>query len=72
MAYRVKTPWILSNILFNRLVWKMPTGEHNTVYLTFDDGPHPTATPFVLEQLAKYNARATFFCIGKNVKKHPG
>lgn len=72
MAYRVKTPWILSNILFNRLVWKMPNGEHNTVYLTFDDGPHPTATPFVLEQLAKYNAKATFFCIGKNVKEHQG
>ena len=41
------------------------------MYLTFDDGPNPVATPFVLEQLKKYNASATFFCIGKNVKDHP-
>ncbi len=72
MAYRVKTPWILSKVLFNRLVWKMPAGDRPLVYLTFDDGPHPIATPFVLEQLAKYDAKATFFCIGKNVQEHPG
>lgn len=41
------------------------------VYLTFDDGPHPEATPFVLDQLQRYNAKATFFCIGKNVVEHP-
>ena len=41
------------------------------MYLTFDDGPHETATPFVLDQLAQYNAKATFFCIGKNVATHP-
>src|SRR5690606_6356728 len=41
------------------------------VYLTFDDGPHPTATPYVLQQLEAYNAKATFFCIGKNVVAHP-
>jgi peptidoglycan/xylan/chitin deacetylase (PgdA/CDA1 family) len=41
------------------------------IYLSFDDGPHPEATPFVLAQLKKYNARATFFCIGNNVLKHP-
>lgn len=41
------------------------------LYLTFDDGPHPEATPFVLEQLRKWNARGTFFCIGKNVKEYP-
>lgn len=72
MAYRVKTPWILSKVLFNRLVWKMPVGDTPAVYLTFDDGPHPIATPFVLDQLAKYNAKATFFCIGKNVEEYPG
>ena len=42
-----------------------------TLYLTFDDGPHPFATPWVLEELKKYDARATFFCIGKNVKEYP-
>lgn len=41
------------------------------VYLTFDDGPHPTATPFVLDQLEHYKAKATFFCIGKNVIEQP-
>jgi len=40
------------------------------MYLTFDDGPHQVATPFVLKQLKKYNAKATFFCIGKNAEDH--
>lgn len=48
----------------------MPKGEKK-IYLTFDDGPHPVATPFALEQLKKYNAKATFFCIGKNVEEYP-
>ena len=65
----VKVPWIIKRI-FNDLVWKIPTRE-KVLYLTFDDGPHPTATPFVLEELKKYNARATFFCLGKNVAAHP-
>lgn len=50
----------------------MPAEQEPAVYLTFDDGPHPTATPFVLEQLKQYNAKASFFCIGKNVEEHPG
>jgi peptidoglycan/xylan/chitin deacetylase (PgdA/CDA1 family) len=41
------------------------------LYLSFDDGPHPEATPFVLEQLAIFNAKASFFCIGKNVQLYP-
>jgi peptidoglycan/xylan/chitin deacetylase (PgdA/CDA1 family) len=48
----------------------MPTNEKG-IYLSFDDGPHPIATPFVLEQLDKYQAKASFFCIGKNVAEHP-
>ena len=39
------------------------------VYLTFDDGPHPTITPWVLNELKQYGAKATFFCIGQNVVK---
>ncbi len=70
MAYRVKTPWILSKVLYSRLIWKMPVDDTPSVYLTFDDGPHPTATPFVLDQLKQHNAKATFFCIGKNVAEH--
>ena len=43
-----------------------------TIYLTFDDGPTPNVTEWVLEQLSTFDAKATFFCIGKNVEKHPG
>lgn len=52
------------------LTWEIPAKE-KTIYLTFDDGPHPVATPFVLDELKKYNAKATFFCIGKNVAAYP-
>ncbi len=52
------------------VVWTAkPDG--NTVYLTFDDGPAPVVTSFVLKQLEKYNVKASFFCIGSNVKQHP-
>ena len=51
------------------LVWEKPT-EEKILYLTFDDGPHPSATPFILDQLKQYDAKATFFCIGKNVIAH--
>ena len=46
-------------------------GGKPAVYLTFDDGPHPESTPRILELLAKHNAQATFFCLGRNVEKHP-
>jgi peptidoglycan-N-acetylglucosamine deacetylase len=65
----VKTPWFIRKF-FSNLIWKIPTDE-KILYLTFDDGPHPTVTPFVLEQLEKYNAKATFFCLGKNVETFP-
>ncbi len=48
----------------------MPASE-KVLYLTFDDGPHPVVTNFVLEELRKFNAKASFFCIGKNVQAHP-
>lgn len=67
--YFIKTPWLVRK-LFSSYVWKMPSAG-KTVYLTFDDGPHPQVTPFVLDELKKYNASATFFCIGKNVLLHP-
>ncbi|WP_207496252.1 polysaccharide deacetylase family protein [Aridibaculum aurantiacum] len=68
--YFVKTPWWLRKI-YPTLTWSIPAKE-NEVFLTFDDGPHPTITPFVLDELKKYEMKATFFCIGKNVRKHPG
>ena len=67
--FLVKTPWWLKR-LFPGCVWDMPKNE-KTIYLTFDDGPHPTITPFILDQLKKHNAKATFFCIGDNVIKYP-
>lgn len=45
--------------------------DNKKIYFTFDDGPHAGATPFVLDTLKEYNAKATFFCIGKNVVAHP-
>lgn len=52
-------------------IWEMSPGVQLSVFLTFDDGPHPEATPFVLDLLAKNKAKATFFCVGKNVQEHP-
>lgn len=68
MRYFIKPPWWLKKI-YPASVWNIPVKE-NVLYLTFDDGPHPQATAFVLEELKKYNAKATFFCIGKNVTLH--
>ena len=69
MFYIAKTPtWVQK--LFTGSIWKMPQAK-KTIYLTFDDGPHPVVTPFVLNELEKWNAKATFFCIGKNVVDNP-
>lgn len=68
MFYFKKTPWLLKKIYPN-CIWNIKTDE-KVLYLTFDDGPHPQATPFVLDQLKKFNAKATFFCIGKNVREN--
>jgi len=57
--------------LYPGYLWSMPR-QQKKIYLSFDDGPHPVATEFVLDELKKYNAKATFFCIGKNVAAHPG
>lgn len=69
MKYLVKTPWIVKK-LWPSYTWAVETKE-KIIYLSFDDGPHPVATPFVLDELKKYNAKATFFCIGKNVIAYP-
>jgi peptidoglycan-N-acetylglucosamine deacetylase len=66
----VKTPgWL--KMIYPECTWNVTTTAKE-IYLSFDDGPHPTITPFVLDQLARYNARATFFCVGDNVRKFPG
>ncbi len=67
--YLVKTPQVIQN-LFPNFTWRIPTNE-KVLYFTFDDGPIPEVTPWVLEQLKAFQAKATFFCVGENVVKHP-
>ena len=64
----IKTPKLIQRLL-SKLKWKIVT-EEKLLYLTFDDGPTPEITSWVIEQLNKYKAKATFFCIGKNVVNH--
>ncbi len=64
-----KTPNFLQ-WLFPSLVWDIKTNQKD-IFLTFDDGPIPEVTEFVLDQLAIYHAKATFFCVGDNILKHP-
>ncbi|WP_255077579.1 polysaccharide deacetylase family protein [Lacihabitans sp. CCS-44] len=59
----------LFEILFPKYIWRIKTAEKK-IYLTFDDGPIPEVTEWVLEQLKIFNAKATFFCVGENVLKH--
>ena len=65
----IKTHWIIKK-LFSNYVWDIPNHE-NKVYLTFDDGPIPEITQWTLNQLKEYDAKATFFCIGDNIRKYP-
>jgi peptidoglycan/xylan/chitin deacetylase (PgdA/CDA1 family) len=70
----MKLHWIKTHkfvrAIASGLLWKIPN-TRKAVYLTFDDGPTPEITPWVLDQLDQYQAKATFFCIGKNVAAHP-
>ncbi len=66
--YLVKTP-LFAQWLFKKLVWRIVNTEK--VFLTFDDGPVPEATPWVLDVLKDEGIKATFFCVGENVVKHP-
>ena len=67
--YLVKTPWLLKQ-LYPNLLWNNAR-DSRRIYVTFDDGPIPIVTPYVLNILRQYNAKTTFFCIGDNVRKHP-
>ena len=62
-------PWFY-RALFPGVIWRIPA-KKKCVYLTFDDGPIPEVTPWVLDILDKYDVKATFFCVGDNVRKHP-
>jgi peptidoglycan/xylan/chitin deacetylase (PgdA/CDA1 family) len=67
--YLVHTPQYVQ-ALFPGLIWKMPVRQKD-IFLTFDDGPIPGVTPWVLETLKEFQSRATFFCVGDNVRKYP-
>jgi peptidoglycan-N-acetylglucosamine deacetylase len=67
--YWIKTPYFIKR-LFHNQIWSLHNSE-NKVYLTFDDGPTPQVTDWVLNILKRENIKATFFCIGKNIVDHP-
>lgn len=70
-SYWIKTPECLPRFFPKGMIWRLPASAGKTVYITFDDGPHPAITPWVLRQLANYDAAGTFFCVGNNVARYP-
>ena len=66
----IEQPPFLYLMLFPETVWRIP-GKEKTVYLTFDDGPIPEVTPWVMDLLDKYHIKGTFFCVGDNVVRNP-
>lgn len=62
---------LLYRALFPGARWRIPALEGKTIYLTFDDGPIPEVTPWVLDTLDHYGIKATFFCVGDNVQRCP-
>lgn len=70
MSFFLHKANFLLRTVYPEFWWKVEDDVEPTIYLTFDDGPIPDVTEFVLEQLDKYAAQATFFCIGDNVRKH--
>lgn len=65
----VRLPWVI-RLFYRKALWRLDTTE-KVVYLTFDDGPIPEVTPWVLNLLKKENSKASFFCVGENVQKYP-
>ncbi len=69
MLHFVRSTWWMK-AFFPSLTWEKPNSE-KAIYLTFDDGPHPEITPWVMNQLEEVNAQASFFVIGENVERYP-
>lgn len=65
-----KPPALLRSLTRKKLIWDIPNNP-GKIFLSFDDGPIPEITPKVLDILEQFNAKATFFCVGENVEKHP-
>jgi peptidoglycan/xylan/chitin deacetylase (PgdA/CDA1 family) len=64
-----KTPYLVKKV-FSSLIWDVET-DKKEIFLTFDDGPIPVLTEFVLSELEHYGASGTFFCVGDNIRKYP-
>lgn len=67
----IEQPPLLYRLLFPEAIWRIKRKHRKVVYLTFDDGPIPEVTPWVLDLLDKYGIKATFFMVGDNVRRHP-
>ncbi len=67
----IEQPPLLYRILFPETIWRIKRKRRKVVYLTFDDGPIPEVTPWVLDLLDAYDVKATFFLVGDNVKRNP-
>lgn len=70
MGFYLKTTKLIRNLYPKNMIWEIPNDE-NALFLTFDDGPTPEVTEKALDLLKMYDAKATFFCLGKQVKAHP-
>lgn len=66
----IEQPPYLYRMLYPKSIWRINQPDKKRVYLTFDDGPIPEVTPWVLDLLNHYNIKATFFCVGDNVRRH--
>mgnify|MGYP004442673277 FL=1 len=67
----IEQPPLLYRLLFPEACWRIKRKKRKVVYLTFDDGPIPETTPWVLDLLDREGIKATFFMVGDNVRKHP-
>lgn len=67
----IEQPPLLYRILFPKAMWRIKRKKQSVVYLTFDDGPIPEVTPWVLDTLDRYGIKATFFMVGDNARRHP-
>lgn len=68
----IERPPLLYRLLFPEAIWRFKKRGRKVVYLTFDDGPIPEVTPWVLDTLDRYRIKATFFMVGENVCRNPG
>lgn len=67
----IERPPLIYRLLFPEALWRLKRKNRKTVYLTFDDGPNPNVTPWVLDVLDTYGIKGTFFMVGDNVRRHP-